>query len=113
MIVQTVHAVSKARELAGALRRKKVIFIFGENLAHVEQLLVVGVEHEQFPPDGDQGPLQLFWQRIKKRFLDRREALLEILQIEHVLLNQRFQEGEEQVEDVGSIERLFRKQAAL
>ena len=81
VVVQTVHAVSKARKLTGAFRGKKVIFVLGEYFAHVEKLLVIGMEHEQLPTDRDQGPLQLFWQSFEKRLFDCREALLKILQI--------------------------------
>ena len=90
-----------------------MIFVLGEYFAHVEKLLVIGMEHEQLPTDRDQGPLQLFWQSVEKRLLDCREALLKILQIEHILLDQRFQKREKQMEHVGSIERFFRKEAAL
>lgn len=113
VVVQTVHAVSKARKLTGAFRGKKVIFVLGEYFAHVEKLLVIGMEHEQLPTDRDQGPLQLFWQSVEKRLLDCRKALLKILQIEHILLDQRFQKREKQVEDIGSIERFFREEEAL
>ena len=71
------------------------------------------MEHEQLPTDRDQGPLQLFWQSVEKRLFDCREALLKILQIEHILLDQRFQKREKQVEDIGSIERFFREEEAL
>lgn len=90
-----------------------MIFVLGEYFAHVEKLLVIGMEHEQLPTDRDQGPLQLFWQSVEKRLLDCREALLKILQIEHILLDQRFQKREKQVEDIGSIERFFREEEAL
>ncbi len=90
-----------------------MIFVLGEYFAHVEKLLVIGMEHEQLPTNRDQGPLQLFWQSVEKRLLDCREALLKILQIEHILLDQRFQKREKQVEDIGSIERFFREEEAL
>ena len=54
-----------------------------------------------------------FWQSVEKRLFDCREALLKILQIEHILLDQRFQKREKQVEDIGSIERFFREEEAL
>lgn len=73
-----------------------MIFVLGEYFAHVEKLLVIGMEHEQLPTNRDQGPLQLFWQSVEKRLLDCREALLKILQIEHILLDQRFQKREKQ-----------------
>mgnify|MGYP000022441626 FL=1 len=80
-----------------------MIFVLGEYFAHVEKLLVIGMEHEQLPTDRDQGPLQLFWQSVEKRLLDCREALLKILQIEHILLDQRFQKREKQVEDMTEV----------
>ena len=95
VVVQTVHAVSKARKLTGAFRGKKVIFVLGEYFAHVEKLLVIGMEHEQLPTNRDQGPLQLFWQSVEKRLLDCREALLKIpADRAYPSLDQRFQKRE-------------------
>lgn len=96
----------------GRIPGKKVIFVLGEYFAHVEKLLVIGMEHEQLPTDRDQGPLQLFG-RVSRRDSRLSRGASQNSADRAYPPGSAIPETRKQVEDIGSIERFFREEEAL